>query len=272
MMNVPQDDASSPGSSREPRTATTSYVPDAVSDALSGRAGVDRPTFVPRWRRIGVALVGLGALVAALVTLILGIAGVVSLILPLVCVIVAAGAVAVLRVLAVRGRRARVDRAFTAAMAPVRDAAPESAVAAPVVAAPKRPTALFDVEEASVRPPTAMERRTAALAVVHGSSALDLLRVETDTAEPAGATAWAPVEVPRPIYVDAAKAERQAPAPLDLPEAPKPISKTPIKASEAAARAAASDEQTADGVDGEAGSAPAIGRINLDDVLQRRRA
>lgn len=269
MMNVPQDDASSPGSSQQPRTATTSHVPDAPS----GRAVVGRPSFAPQWGRIGVALVGLGALVAALVTLILGIAGVVSLVFPLVCVIVAAGAVVVLRLLAVRGRRALVDRAFAAAMGPVHDVASESAVAAPpVVAAPKRPTALFDAEEASVQPLTAMEPRTAALAVVHGSSAVDVRRVRTDTAEPAGATVWAPVEVPRPTYVDAAKAERQAPAPLDLPEAPKPMSKTPIKASEAAARAAASTEQTEDGEDAETGSVPATGRINLDDVLQRRRA
>jgi hypothetical protein len=90
---------------------------------------------------------------------------------------------------------------------------------------------------------------------------------EDVAAAPAVTPDWAPVEVPRPTYVDAAKAERQAPAPLDLPEAPKPTSRTPIKASEAAARIAANDT-----VGDAAEAAPATGRINLDDVLQRRRA
>ncbi|MHA7178618.1 hypothetical protein ACX80J_00730 [Arthrobacter sp. MDB2-24] len=284
---APQDDAARPGDTPEPPSTTVAPSPSAAQPGLSPRP------FTPRWGRIAVALVGLLALCAALVTLVLGAVGIVSFFVPLACVGLAAAAVAVLRLLAVRSREARVNRAFADAMAPVREPAPErTGVAPPVPSAPKRPTALFDAEEAAERPLTAMERRTAALA---GSSVLNLhdqtapaeasegsetsggteASEGTDAAQPTGATAWAPVEVPRPTYVDAAKAERQAPAPLDLPEAPKPSTRTPIKASEAAARVAAAADTaaaSADSTDASSGSDPATGRINLDDVLQRRRA
>ncbi|WP_459278905.1 hypothetical protein [Arthrobacter sp. TMS1-12-1] len=289
-MTAPQDDA------RHPRTLPA--APGTTPGTPSVRAATPAGTqpFTPRRGRVAVAAAGLACLVAALVTLVLGAVGVVSLLVPLACLAGFAAAVAVLRVLAVRARRARVDRAFAEAMGPVPDSAPEAArpadpamPVAPVRAAPTRPTVLFDAEETPVRPLTAMEQRTAALAVAHGSSAVDVRDAGPADAAPTprtgepsatpGSAAWAPVEVPRPTYVDAAKAERQAPAPLDLPEAPKAASKTPIKASEAAARVAASTADTADTADaapaGGAASddaAPATGRINLDDVLQRRRA
>jgi hypothetical protein len=276
-MTAPQDDAARPGETLDLPSSTASPSPSAAQADPAPRP------FTPRWGRIGVALVGLLALCAALVTLVLGAVGVVSLLVPLACVGVAAVAVAVLRLLAVRSREARVNRAFADAMAPVRAPAPERTDVAPAVhSAPKRPTTLFNAEETAERPLTAMERRTAALAAA-GSSVVDVRDqgVPTETtevpeaAQPAGATAWAPVEVPRPTYVDAAKAERQAPAPLGLPEAPKPSTRTPIKTSEAAARVAAAADtaaESADSADASVGSDPATGRINLDDVLQRRRA
>ena len=77
-------------------------------------------------------------------------------------------------ILAVRDRRDRVNRAVADAMAPARDSAPAQpsapAAESSPAAAPKRPTVLFDAEETPVRPLTAMERRTAALAGAHGSS------------------------------------------------------------------------------------------------------
>jgi hypothetical protein len=279
-MTAPQDDAPRPGETLDPPSATASPSPSAAQPGPAPRP------FPPRWGRIAVALVGLLALCAALVTLVLGAVGVVSLLIPLACVGVAAVAVAVLRLLAVRSREARVNRAFADAMAPVRAPAPERTDVAPAVhSAPNRPTTLFNAEETAERPLTAMERRTAALAAA-GSSVVDVrgqaapaeageASEGTEAAQPAGATAWAPVEVPRPTYVDAAKAERQAPAPLDLPEAPKPSTRTPIKTSEAAARVAAAADtaaDSADSADASVGSDPATGRINLDDVLQRRRA
>ncbi|BBE23488.1 hypothetical protein MN0502_23710 [Arthrobacter sp. MN05-02] len=222
--NVPHDDAADAGGDALPSARTT---PDTD---VPTRATASRTTKITPYRgRIAVAAVGLVALVATLVTSVLALFGAVSLLLPLACIAVVAMAVAALRLLAVRGRQARVNRAFAHAMAPVREVAPErSAAMLPAPAAPRRPTTLFDAQETATRPLTAMELRTAALAVAHGSSVVDVRDAAPTTATdavlpPAGTTAWAPVEVPRPTYVDAAKAERQAPAPLDLPEAPKPL-------------------------------------------------
>lgn len=289
-MTAPQDDARHTDIHRAGHGAAP-----GTAVVRAGTSTSRKPAFTPRWGRLAVALAGLFCLVGSLVTLVLGALGVVSLLLPPVCLGGAAVSVAVLRLLAVRARRDRVNRAFADAMAPVRDVAaddaPRTAQPEPAPAAPARPTVLFDAEETPVRPLTAMEQRTAALAGAHGSSAVDVrdagpvedaAPVEdgrtapadptTSAAQPAPVSAaWAPVEVPRPTYVGAAKAERQAPAPLDLPEAPKAVSNTPIKASEAAARVAA---DSADGtITGPMHDvAPATGRINLDDVLQRRRA
>ncbi len=303
-MTAPQDDARHPDTS----PGTPGTTPGAVV-VRTGTTTSGHRTFTPRWGRIAVALAGLLCLTGTLATLVLGALGVVSFLVPLACLAGTVASVAVLRLLAVRARRDRVNRAFAEAMGPARESLP-AAPSAPVavepapVAAPKRPTVLFDAEETPVRPLTAMERRTAALAGAHGSSALagahGSSAVDVGDGEPAdsgratsqagpvgssvagvkrtGSTVWAPVELPRPTYVDAAKAERHAPAPLDLPEAPKAASRMPIKASEAAARAAAgADAADAGTPDTRADSpahdaAPATGRINLDDVLQRRRA
>ncbi|WP_146065601.1 hypothetical protein [Arthrobacter pityocampae] len=294
-MTAPQDDERRP------------EIPQAVRGAAPGPAAVRAGTTTSRkqpstlrWGRLAVALTGLLCLVGSLVTLVLGVLGVVSLLLPLACLGGAAASVAVLRMLAVRARRDRVNRAFADAMAPVRDVAPDeaprTAQAEPAPAAPARPTVLFDAEGTPARPLTAMERRTAALAGAHGSSVVDVRDgAPAEDADPVddgrtaptdptasavqavlapASAAWAPVEVPRPTYVGAAKAERQAPAPLDLPEAPKAASNTLIKTSEAAARVAATAADGADSVipGPTHDAAPATGRINLDDVLQRRRA
>lgn len=215
--------------------------------------------------RVAIAAIGALFLVAAFVTLVLGILDIVSLLAPLGCFLVGAASVVALRMLAVRSRRARVQRAFADAMAPVRWTEPSQVIASPIIA--QRPTHLFDADASVTRPPTAMERRTASLAGTRSFSAGDA--VVARTGRTAGSTAWVPVDVPRPTYIDAAKAEREAPAPLDLPEAPRPASRMPIKTAEAAARALpADDEQTVT----PGAAAPATGRINLDDVLQRRRA
>jgi hypothetical protein len=289
MTMTAQDETDRSGTADRSGTTVQTHAPTPSKATVpSGGTSGTSPSFTPRWGRISAALVGLLALAAALVTLVLGAFGIVSLLVPLACVAVATGAVALLRFLAIRGRAARVNRAFAAAMAPVREtaAAPEVPIELVTPVAPRRPTSLFDAEESGARRLSPMELRTAALAVAHGSSVVDV-RAEllnatgtktteaTETSEAsetsgsAGSTAWAPVEVPRPTYVDAAKAERQAPAPLDLPEAPKPTTRTPIKASEAAARVAAEAD---DASDESANPAPSTGRINLDDVLQRRRA
>ncbi|TPV26990.1 hypothetical protein FJV46_03960 [Arthrobacter agilis] len=275
-----------PAAAERPSPASSGRTAPATDRSeLPGRPSRVRSTrFSPRWGRIGVALVGALALIALPVTLVLAALGIVPFLVPAVSAVVAAACIAVLRALAIRSRRARVDRAFLEAMAPVQAATtPEPVAAQPVLpAAPRRPTALFDAEETPERPLTAMELRTAALAVANGASALDVRVPQAATVPGSGTAGWEPVEVPRPTYVDAAKAERQAPAPLDLPVAPRPVSKTPIKASEAAARAAVvpgdGSSLTGDALTGSAVSGGSTGdeasarAINLDDVLQRRRA
>ena len=251
-------------------------------EPASARPPSRQRLLAPRPGRLTVATVGAVALVAALVTLVLGLVGIVPLLAPLVCVAVTAASVAILRALAVRARRARVEQAFTHAMSPVQNVEPVERPTAPPEQStgPQRATSLFDAEATSARPLTPMQLRTAALSSARPPESQESQQrqepldaptelVPVIGAIPAGATAWAPVELPRPTYVDAAKVERRTPAPLDLPEAPRPSTNTPIKTSEAAARA----ESTGEDVDTMTGSTgPATGRINLDDVLQRRRA
>ena len=81
-------------------------------------------------------------------------------------------------------------------------------------------------------------------------------------------SSWEPVEVPKPTYVEAPKAERAAPEPLDLPEAPKAVGKPSLKQGPAAAPPVASAEAAPAKPLTKAQSALS----NLDDVLQRRRA
>ena len=91
-----------------------------------------------------------------------------------------------------------------------------------------------------------------------------------ETAAAMAGSSWEPVEVPKPTYVEAPKAERAAPMPLDLPEAPKAVGKPSLK--QASARPAASDPQTAEDSETKQLSKAQSALSNLDDVLQRRRA
>ncbi|WP_458115409.1 hypothetical protein [Arthrobacter sp. D2-10] len=222
----------------------------------SSRVGGSAANFRIRWDRVAIALVGATALVIALVTSVLAVVGLVASVVPVFALVLAIASVVTLRTLAVRGRR----------RTPQPDAgAPERIVRqeesdAPVV---HRPTTLFNAEEseeaedknddvqASASAPvqfTAAELRAAALAVAAEAGE-----------KPAGTgTPWQPVEVPKPTYVEAPKADREDPAPLDLPEAPRPQAKTPIKNAAVAPKAET--------------SVSAAPRMNLDEVLQRRRA
>ena len=234
----------------------------------------------PRRGRIALALLGAVVLCAAVVTAILGMLGIVSPLVPLLCLVVVGAAVGGLRMLAIRDRHARVERAFAEAMAPMTLPAPRPAVEEPPApAVPRRPTVLFDAENAAPRQASPMALRTAALAGTHGSSAVDVNRAEdappavrpaqvgaAPDVAPVPPASWVPVEVPRPTYVEAAKAERPAPAPLELPEVPRASTRTPIKTAEAAARRAGSEDERA------AISDVPRPRIDLDNVLQRRRA
>lgn len=234
--------------------------------ATAGHAGTGSPRKADqapklkiRWGRLTLAAVGTVSLAAALVTSVLAVTGLVPSIVPVAALLLAVASVAVLRTLAVRGRRRRVERQAPAA---VQTSASPTVAPAPAV---QRPTRLFNAEEtggsaakeenanndagtpeAAPVQFTAAELRAAALAVAAESGE-----------KPAGTGApWQPVDVPKPTYVEAPKADREDPAPLDLPEAPKPQVKTPIK----------------NGAAAPAVETPSAPRMNLDDILQRRRA
>ena len=217
--------------------------------------------FKIRYGRTAIALAGLLSLLTAFVSAVLLAFGLGSPALPLACAGLTVASVVLLRRLAVRDRKAKVNAAFRSAMdAPAARPAPAQVPPKPQ-AAPVRPESpLFDAEAGrpKVKPLTAVELREAALAVAVAAG-------DTSAMQAAPSTTWDPVEVPKPVYVEAAKAERPAPEPLELPEAPKATGKPSLKQGAAgvpAAPAAEAQQLT------KAQSALS----NLDDVLQRRRA
>lgn len=255
----------------------------------SPRSTPSQERFVIRPTRTAIAGVGALSLLAAIVCLPLAILAVVPALAPAAAFILFLLAVAGLRVLAVRDRRRRVNAAFAEAMyAPATTTEP-----APLALhAPRRETSLFDAETSSIlaeenskvgerrpaaaSPLTATELRQAALAVASGAeNGTAGEAAPTGPAVPGGSTlanhpggTWEPVEVPKPMYVAAAKAERQAPAPLELPEAPKAQTRTSLKQGAVPPVVDTTGQSTQD----DDTTAPPTGRLNLDDVLQRRRA
>ncbi|MCC3268106.1 hypothetical protein MUG94_13375 [Arthrobacter gengyunqii] len=269
-------------------------APGTRAAGVSGRPQSPQQGFRIRYGRTALALAGALALLMVVLGLPLAVFGAVSWWMPLGGAAVAGAAIASLRVLAVRDRRHRVDAAFRAAMsAGIRQvpvSAPEPAAEQPAAAAepvrPQRETVLFDAQSfpgakngsaetadeavgkatvttapgSSDRPLTAAELR---------SAALEFAAASTPQA-PAGppktsTTPWEPVAVPKPVYVEAPVAQRPAPEPLVPPQTPKPAARTSLRAGAAAAAAESSDSTGSD-------AAPGTGKINLDDVLQRRRA
>jgi hypothetical protein len=230
-----------------------------------------------KYGRCTIALLGLVMLFAVPVTGILCLAGIASIWFPVIALFGTAFSILLLRRLAVRDRRRRLRAAFRAAMsAPLVEAAADALTPSQ----PGREPQLFDAEAGKQAPPpplSASELRQAALAVAAeagDTSAPTGDPVEAGTDEP-----WQPVELPKPTYVEAAKAERPAPEPLDLPEAPKPVGRPSLK--QGAAQSAAQQPTTAvsQEISGSSATQQAGGTSrnqsalsNLDDVLQRRRA
>lgn len=279
----------------------TAHLPAAST--LPGRAGSastgspagtsPRPGLKLRWGRTGIALAGAAAIPVALVTLVLALVSLVSFWWPFAAVLVAGGAVAALRALAVRDRRARVNAAFAAAMSsrplgPQESGRPGTesvdADGPSRSAAPVRDVPVFDAQSAGTQAApasrlTAAELLAAARAVAAADAPAGLRGGDVEAGgqeagaaqqAPSGGTVgtspWEPVQVPLPTYVEAEKARRSAPAPLELPAEPKPTVRTPIKSS-VVAKAAPAEAPAAPAAPTAAGP-----RINLDDVLQRRRA
>ena len=222
------------------------------------------PALRIRYGRLALALAGLAALVAVPVTVVLLVAGAAPWWAPVSAAGLLAADVAALRLLAIRDRRRRVQRAFRDAMAAQPAAAPAAAPEPAPMPAPE-PEEPFDAELHEEPPApnlSAEELRAAALAEAVRSGALAPRPAETP---------WQPVELPRPTYVDAPRAERPEPAPLDLPEEPRPAARTSLRAP-AAAGAAETASADLPGSGNRQEPSPMTGILNLDDVLQRRRA
>jgi hypothetical protein len=217
--------------------------------------------FKIRYGRTAIALAGLLSLLTAFVSAVLLAFGLGSPVLPLACAALAVASVVLLRRLAVRDRKAKVNAAFRSAMAaPAARPAAAQVPPKPEAAPARAESPLFDAEadRPKIKPLTATELREAALAVAVAAG-------DTSAVQASPGTTWEPVEVPKPVYVATAKAERPAPEPLELPEAPKATGKPSLKQGAAvvpAAPAAEAQQLT------KAQSALS----NLDDVLQRRRA
>ncbi|VXB62393.1 conserved membrane hypothetical protein [Arthrobacter sp. 9AX] len=235
------------------RKSTGSATP-AGSTATTGH-------FKIRYGRTAIALVGLLSLLTAFVSAVLLAFGLGSPVLPLACTAVTVASVVLLRTLAVRDRKSKVNAAFRSAMAAPAPKPAATHVPPKPETAPARPESpLFDAEahRPQVKPLTAIELREAALAVAVAAG-------DTSAAQAAPGSTWEPVEVPKPVYVEAAKAERPAPEPLELPEAPKATGKPSLKQGAAGVPAATAPEA-------EQLTKAQSALSNLDDVLQRRRA
>lgn len=255
------------------------------TDSFPGTPGLDGgpktgpsgPSIRIRYGRLGLALAGLLSLLTGVVSAALRIFGLGSPWLPFVALSGAVAAVFMLRWLAVRDRRRKMNAAFRAAMtAPARPArsAPARTPLQQPAGEPREwaESPLFDAQadaadrKPAPKPLTAQELRQAALAEAAASGDTSVRR----TADPQAAegSSWEPVEVPKPTYVEAPKAERAAPEPLDLPEAPKAVGKPSLKQGLPQARAVSPGADAEPKPLGKAQSALS----NLDDVLQRRRA
>lgn len=296
-------------------TATRGPVERPNANPVAAKAPA--PAFKIRYGRTALAVVGLAALLTAVTAGALSLAGIAPAALTIVSFLVTLASVVALRTLALRDRSKRsarrVDNAIREAMSPGPTAAVHTAPTAkpgipqPVhqpgatkPAAPKRDTKLFDAENVNGEggqgrteadsstieakpgqsPLTAGELREAALAVAAESGETPIGDAKPDEAPK---PTWQPVELPKPKYVESAKADRPTPEPLDLPAEPKPEGKPSIKAGAVAPKVEVKSSQDKSSDGGNAASKqgdaskpestkPGTGLNNLDDVLQRRRA
>ncbi|MBU8867026.1 hypothetical protein [Paenarthrobacter aromaticivorans] len=250
----------------KPMETMHSKAPASPQESSVAESSTRKPPATPftiRYARLTLALAGLALLLTAIVSGALRLFGTGTIWLPLVSFVGSVLAVVTLRRLALRDLRERRARR----------AAPVVPIKTPARYLPKEPpveakeTPVFDAEAGKLDAArlSAVELRQAALAVALAAGDKSVGDKSAEAAAGSEDASWEPVEVPKPTYVGAAKAQRPAPEPLDLPEAPKPVGKPVLKQSaEQAEAAAAAQVRTA--------SKGQSALSNLDDVLQRRRA
>jgi hypothetical protein len=259
-----------------PMTSTQHTVSGPGTGGFDGGAkpAAPAPAFRIRYGRLALALAGLLSLLTGMVSAVLRIFGTGPLWLPAAAFLGAAASVLMLRWLAVRDRRRRMNAAFRAAMSEPARPAPQPMPLREPAGEPREraESPLFDAQAHAAEPTpapqplTARELRQAALAEAAASGDTSVRRTSDS---PAGeGSSWEPVEVPKPTYVEAPKAERAAPEPLDLPESPRAVGKPSLKQGLPQAPAGSLGPESESKPLGKAQSALS----NLDDVLQRRRA
>lgn len=222
-------------------------------------------TFTVRWGKLSLAALGALATLAAPITLVVALVGPLSLWVPLIALVLAALCVAGLRASAVRDRRRKAwDEAAVSVPAALIESAAQDAAAREA-----RETAERELAAARLADERAaeLERRLAE----RQDAPFDMLAEEPEdevvgedepvVAAPVAEAApqqWTPRELPAPSYVGATPAQRPAPAPLPREEAKRAEVITSIRQAEAQ-RLEAERTQRAE-------------RLDLDAVLQRRRA
>ncbi|GAA1454679.1 hypothetical protein GCM10009618_20960 [Nesterenkonia lacusekhoensis] len=235
-------------------------------------------TFTIRWGRTLVALVGVVALLTAVVTGVLAAAGSVLAATPLTALGVFVLSVVTLRSMAVvrrrRQRRRRIESVMREAMYP--DAEDPALRPAPVgapydalssdVRGVGGPNSLQQVDEDGL--PVEVERTFGQTADEHAAAVEQARRAAAQGAAAQAAAvqpqgAWEPREVPKPKYLEAEKAQRPLPQPLVQEEAKRPS--TEVRLSPSAQ--AAPPQKT-----GQKQKTEKSRSMDLDEVLKRRRA
>ncbi|WP_218221607.1 hypothetical protein [Nesterenkonia sp. Act20] len=267
--NMSANTESSPGTghteSAESRTeSATAETPSPVTapSTPASTESTDRAStgFHLHWGRITVALIGVLALLSAVVTGILTPLTALPVAVPLASGGVFLLALVTMRTMAVvrrrRSRRRRVQAAIDEAMNPPQARPWESTADKGLfdaLSADERgaggPNSLQQIDEDGL--PVGLERT---FSPEHADSG----PVLGTAAEPIGP--WQPRAVPRPKYLDLDKAERLEPAPLPV-EAPAPTSDAKLTQRRFVETPAAAEE-----------TPPQEDSLNLDEVLKRRRA
>lgn len=232
------------------------------NDALSGEASsVETPDLESSEGRVlwgRVAILGLGALslLGSLVTLALVPFTAISWVLPLLLFLVTLASLGSLRFLAIRDRnrrRARLEAQLEAqkqkrqAKAPAREAVPAPALElkpAPVLTEAARRQLPVNHAVKSLRKARTSHQPGRNLAGQLSEAPAPVVAPAPVQAPALADRTWKPVEVPRPVYLEAQTSHRPLPEPVQAEQAP-------VAQSETLAQAAS---------------------LNLDDVLKRRRA
>lgn len=261
-------------------------APAAPKASVASSAKAQAPLRI-YYDRLAIALVGCLSILTLLIGGVLALAGVFSGWVPLIGLLLGVGSFASLRVIAVRARRAKL----LARMETTRKRAMET-IAEPVAQATKKQTAVFDAQpNSNKRAPnlTVEELRAEALRIAANGSPIQ---------RPAG---WEPTEVPLPQYVVKNAVKRPAPEAIEPAEVLKASTNATLRAQEASKQLAkaveAAAESSSESIETLVGTTPAPttdadttasgsssvkaksdrsarddARMNLDDVMQRRRA